>query len=931
MKKIILAFACLLTCHVSLHSQSLYGITYGGGTGAGGTINKFVPASDQLTVVKSFQKQGANPYYTNLIQASNGKLYGMTFNGGASDVGIIFSYDPVTSAYNKLYDFDITNGSSPEGSLINGSDGKLYGMTSFGGNLNVGVIFSFDPSSSTYTKLYDFDNTTGANPEGSLLQTSDGKMYGMTTQGGANNLGVIFSFDPLSNSFAVLKNFDDVNGAIPTGNLVATSNGLLYGMTVNGGINGAGVIFSFNPTDSGYQKLRDFESGSGYYPYGTLMQAADGKLYGMTFKGGNNNSGVIFSFNTQGGIYTKLNDFDSTGGRDPFGNLIQANDGKLYGMTSDGGSNNLGVIFSFDPTNSIFSKLKDFNKADGSSPFGSLIQVADGKFYGLTFQGGNSDIGVMFSFDPSSNTYKKLEDFGADVNGHKPSASLVRARNGKLYGMNTFGGTFNLGVIFSLDPITSVYSPLINFDSINGSNPYGSLIQASDGKLYGMTSKGGNNNGGIIFSFDPQTLTFTKLNDLNKDDGDNPYGSLTEASDGKLYGLTSNDGKFGYGSIISYDPFSSSFSKLEDFDYINGGNPYGSLVQAADGKLYGVTSAGGNGYIIRNDTTGAGVIFSIDPLKLIYKKIKDFNYYNDGGYPYGSLIKATDGKLYGMTNSGGINNAGVIFSFDPKRSTFNKLNDFDDFNGANPYGNLMQAGDGKLYGMTFDGGINNFGVIFSFDPASSFFNKLIDFDAANGANPYLGSAFIEVPESGPLPVTLLSFTGKNNGNTNELTWKVSGEQNLDYYALERSSDGQTFTERFEIKAFGQSSYSYNDNITDAASPVYYYRLKSVDADGNFKYSNIIQLRNGYNKYFVMANPNPFKDRLQLTIASPSTDKVTFLLTDISGRQLLKKNKQIFSGTNVVSIDEINNLTKGIYMLTISWPNQSQTIKVIKGN
>src|SRR5665647_2640766 len=187
MKKILLSVALFFACLFSLKSQSLFGITYAGGKDGGGTINKFNPVTNDLTVEQSFQKQGANPYYTNLIQASNGKLYGITFNGGTSDVGIIFSFDPITSTYTKLYDFDITNGSSPTGSLINGNDGKLYGITSFGGNLNVGVIFSFDPSSSTYTKLYDFDNTTRANPAGSLLKASDGKMYGMTAQGGANN------------------------------------------------------------------------------------------------------------------------------------------------------------------------------------------------------------------------------------------------------------------------------------------------------------------------------------------------------------------------------------------------------------------------------------------------------------------------------------------------------------------------------------------------------------------------------------------------------------------------------------------------------------------------------------------------------------------------------------------------------------------------
>ncbi|HEX7457914.1 MAG TPA: choice-of-anchor tandem repeat GloVer-containing protein, partial [Ginsengibacter sp.] len=89
-----------------------------------------------------------------------------------------------------------------------------------------------------------------------------------------------------------------------------------------------------------------------------------------------------------------------------------------------------------------------------------------------------------------------------------------------------------------------------------------------------MTYRGGSSNTGIIFSFDPLTFTYTKLDDLTKNDGDNPYGSLVQASNGKLYGLTSNGGKFGYGSVISYNPSSSSFTKLKDFDYVNGGNPY---------------------------------------------------------------------------------------------------------------------------------------------------------------------------------------------------------------------------------------------------------------------------------------------------------------------------------------------------------------------
>ena len=104
----------------------------------------------------------------------------------------------------------------------------------------------------------------------------------------------------------------------------------------------------------------------------------------------------------------------------------------------------------------------------------------------------------------------------------------------------------------------------------------------------------------------------------------------------------------------------------------------------------------------------------------------DFDYTN-GYLPYGSLVQASDGKLYGVTQVGGSHNYGVIFSFDPSASAYTKLKNFDYTNGAYSYGSLMQATDGKLYGMTDDGGSSNDGVIFSYDPAASTYTKLIGF------------------------------------------------------------------------------------------------------------------------------------------------------------------------------------------------------------
>src|SRR5687768_11658908 len=176
MKKIILLssvfFCCLQFNLASLQAQTLYGTTFNGGNGGAGTINKFIPAANNLIVAKSFEDIAGHPYYTNLVQASNGKLYGMTPVGGSRGTGVIFSYDPSSSTYTKLIDFG-SQGANPYGSLMQASNGKLYGMTynTRGGEYSSGVIFSYDPSSNTYTKLKDFDyENEGANPYGSLMQ-----------------------------------------------------------------------------------------------------------------------------------------------------------------------------------------------------------------------------------------------------------------------------------------------------------------------------------------------------------------------------------------------------------------------------------------------------------------------------------------------------------------------------------------------------------------------------------------------------------------------------------------------------------------------------------------------------------------------------------------------------------------------------------------
>ena len=106
----------------------------------------------------------------------------------------MFQYNALTNTYTDRYDFSSSSGSNPQGSLIKASDGNLYGLTSAGGANNDGVLFQYNPVTSTYTKEVDFAGTSnGATPTGSLLQASDGNLYGMTGVGGVSGVGVFIS------------------------------------------------------------------------------------------------------------------------------------------------------------------------------------------------------------------------------------------------------------------------------------------------------------------------------------------------------------------------------------------------------------------------------------------------------------------------------------------------------------------------------------------------------------------------------------------------------------------------------------------------------------------------------------------------------------------------------------------------------------------
>jgi uncharacterized repeat protein (TIGR03803 family) len=390
-----------------------------------------------------------------------------------------------------IYSFGATDpidGAVPKGSLTF-VNGLLFGRTTttivtarpspaptpIG---SYGVIFHFDPNNvaSTYTIDHMFaghDVDDGDNPRHDAMTPFNGLLYGTTLEGGTHNNGIIFSIGQDGTNYQVLLSLHNSIGDESHSCFVVV-NDSLYGMTASGGDEGEGVIFSFNPstptptptataTPANFQTLFSFAcaSSTGKEPHGRLTLDPNGTtLYGMTRKGGDHDFGVVFSIDTNGTNYTELHDFaggDSDGATSDHGYVVQSGD-HLYGMTTNGGHHDDGVIFKIKTDGSSFDLLHKFGEThrDGKNPYGSLLLVGN-KLYGTTANGGDNDLGTVFVINTDGNNYQRLYSFSGKTNngdGSKPIDNVILV-NGWLYGMTTEGGAHNLGTIFKVSPIPS--------------------------------------------------------------------------------------------------------------------------------------------------------------------------------------------------------------------------------------------------------------------------------------------------------------------------------------------------------------------------------------------------------------------------------------------------------------------------------------------
>jgi uncharacterized repeat protein (TIGR03803 family) len=418
------------------------------------------------------------------------------------------------------------------------------------------VALGVSASAQIYTEIVSFNGNSAAGPKTPLTQGLDGNLYGTTYYGGTGTC------------------FD--NEGIGCGVVFKIVNGKL------------GIIYNF-------------QTGAINYPGNSLLLAEDGNFYGTTSTG----EGAIFKITPTGTLSTLYQFTGSSQGDHLSGGLIQTADGNFYGTTEYGGASSAfcpsgcGTVFKLTPKGvltTIYSFCPQNYCPDGEYPAGSLVQGPDGNFYGTTIGGGLYKEGTIFRVS-SQGVFKLLYTFPGNINAI--FQNLILGTNGSFYGAAysyayqiTRSGTFT------------------ELGGLGGGLLPHSLIQGSDGNLYGTTVEGGNSNLGLIFEASTDGTSSESLYSFSgyPSDGAYPFAGLVQATDGTFYGTTYAGGSSpcnfdgaGCGTVFSYDAGLAPFVAL-----VRGMAKVGQTFIVLGQGFTGATSVSLNGipatFTVKSDT-----------------------------------------------------------------------------------------------------------------------------------------------------------------------------------------------------------------------------------------------------------------------------------------------------------------------------------------
>lgn len=716
-------------------------------------------AANSVNLVKNLSRSGENPAGS-LIIAADGKYYGTTQNGGTNEFGSIIRFDAETGELTTVASFGSTTGKFPNGELLDGNDGFLYGTAKNGGSLDFGTIFRVRLSDGALTKLAQFDNVnSGREPLGGLIKVAN-RYYGVASGGGANDCGTVFKVTPVSGTtnwdLGGFANFEGpTNGKKPWGSLVETAPGILIGTTEFGGSMDKGTVFkmpTFGASAAMIQVVREFQGGTaeGEHPRAGLWKSpADGLFYGTTYSGGATGRGTVFRINASGNAFTIVANMENLKGSRPQAELVEppVADGFLYGTCSEGGANGVGTVFkvSRDSAGAPINpdNVASFATSDGERPLAGLIFGPDGLAYGTTERGGVSGLGAVFRFT-TAGSLRNSASFSARQ-GSNPRAALTAGRDGSLYGVTFDGGEFGVGSVFSVSA-SGQFSSVAHFTGPDGKNPLSPVLVTDDGTLYGTTYKGGSAERGTFFrvTVDGTIQSLVKFAAASSPRGANPRGALVRNGQ-DFFGITEKGGTADRGTIykITVNPIGSptpaTHTTLFEFSGASGEFPFGGLVDGGDGFYYGTTTKGG--------ASSFGTFFKISPAG-VFGKVYDFT--SDNPTPASTLVKdsaaahfygASDPSLYTVSQGQGPG-FGTVFKI-TAGGVLTTLHSFTGDltqDGRGPRG-LAQISGTLLTGVTYGGG----GTLFTIGTTPSAPSNVYRFD-----DDYPGELRASRPEASPI-------------------------------------------------------------------------------------------------------------------------------------------------------------------------------------
>lgn len=722
-----------------------------------------------------------SPWHTNTT-VSLSIAYGAAEFGGSAGLGTIFQVGLDGTNFSVIHAFNGQDGAHPcsqlatSGSSFYGIPVVLYGTTSGGGADGCGTVFKVNADGTGFTNLYAFTGGADGNGPQTGLLISGNTLYGTTTNS-------IFKINTDGSDFACLTNINNASRLV-----LSLSGDELFGTTSNGGAYGFGSVFRINTDGSGLTNLYSFPGGAGgQYPasglelYGIGMSLANGPtngtLYGTTYSGGASNDGMAFSISTDGTGFNDMHDFSGANdGQNPVGDLYLPN-----------------------------------NNAEGNTATG---------LYGTTSAGGGNGGGTLFRIGLDGSGFSTLYSFDG---GFRPVGKLVSefatSIGGTLFGTSSEGGAGSNGVAFAVNTDGTGFRNLYQFTGgTDGGTPAAGLTLSVVDNLSSIWSLDTTIN---LSASDISNLSYSVAIDNlfvlfvngNFVDWENSmhaaawskYASLlflrpggndirvviggdddgNEAGD--YFAFTTRDdltnilfGTSYSGNALIEILRGNSETNLHNFTGQangDGSNPLGDLVLSGD-TLYGVTEQGGmNGY---------GAIFSQSTSGSNYMVLYSFSNSPDGSNPEAGLILNGD-TLYGTAAGGGVNGGGTVFSISTAGTNYEVLHSFPAFNddGFRPYGRLVLSNN-TLYGTSQAGGANSSGTIFSMNVSGSNYVVLHSFvNGSDGASPYGGL----VLQSNILFGT--TYNGGTNDNGTVFSISTSGTNFEVLHTFTNTPDGSS--------------------------------------------------------------------------------------------------------------------------------------------